>query len=155
MKIGIIVHSKTGHTYSVAVRIKEKLTSVGHTAVIEKLIPVNEVHPRAKNIQLEKNPDLSKYDALVFGAPVWAFTVSPVLKSFLLDLSSLQNKKIICFVTMGFPYSWLGGGNAISWFKKITNLKNGVICGTWIINWSNSNRENKIADIVEKSAELL
>ncbi|MDF2592532.1 MAG: hypothetical protein K0S75_1998, partial [Clostridia bacterium] len=37
MKIGIIVYSHTGNTFSVAQRLEEKLTAEGHSVKIEKV----------------------------------------------------------------------------------------------------------------------
>lgn len=38
MKIGIILHSQTGNTLSVANKLKEKLISLGHTVNLEQVI---------------------------------------------------------------------------------------------------------------------
>lgn len=71
MKVGIIIHSHTGNTLSVAERLKEKLVAVGHQATIDQVTAVNE-DPSAK-VELKTMPDTSTYDALIFGAPVrWA-----------------------------------------------------------------------------------
>jgi hypothetical protein len=42
MNIGIIVHSETGNTHSVATTLKEKLAAAGHTVSIERLKVVGE-----------------------------------------------------------------------------------------------------------------
>lgn len=42
--------------------------------------------------------DFSKYDTLVIWTPVWAFTFTPALRSFL-ETVKLANKKIILFCT--------------------------------------------------------
>ncbi len=69
MKIGIIVHSQTEHTYSVAQKLREKLLSVGHEANVERVIPVGDVAPGAKDIKFENQPDSRVYDALIFWGP--------------------------------------------------------------------------------------
>ncbi len=40
MKIGIIVYSQTGNTFSVAEKLKAKLTAAGHNVNIERLTTV-------------------------------------------------------------------------------------------------------------------
>ena len=93
MKIGIIVHSQTGHTYSVAQKLQEKLSAVGHEVNVERVTPVGEVNPGAKNIKFETLPDVNVYDALIFGAPVQAFSLSAVMKAYMDQIKSLNDKK--------------------------------------------------------------
>lgn len=150
MKIGIIVHSQSGHTLSVAQKLKDKLSVAGHAVNIEQVKPAGNAHPGVKNLQLETNPAVNTYDALIFGAPVWAFTLSPVLVTYLTQLSSLRDKKIAGFVTMGFPYSWMGGNNAIAKLKKICESKGGTVSGTGVVNWMGGHCGPKITDLVEK-----
>ena len=154
MKIGIVVHSQTGNTYSVAERLKAKLTAAGHSANIERVAPVGHAHPGIKNLQLEKRPEVGAYDALVFGAPVWAFSLSPVLATYLAQLSSLRDKKIACFVTMGFPFAWMGGNRAIAQLKEICECKGGTVCGTGVVNRMSTHREKNITNMVEKLSGL-
>jgi NAD(P)H dehydrogenase (quinone) len=148
MKIGIIVHSKTGNTHSVALKLKEKLSTAGHQVNIEKVTPAGDAHPGVKNLQLETQPEVSAYDALVFGAPVWAFSLSPVLATYLTQLSSLRNKKIACFVTMGSPFSWMGGNRAIAKMKETCESKGATVLATGIISWSSKHREKDITKVV-------
>jgi flavodoxin len=42
MNIGIVVYSRTGNTYSVALRLRDKLLELGHCANIERIAPVDE-----------------------------------------------------------------------------------------------------------------
>ncbi len=117
MKIGIVVYSQTGNTFSVAQKLQEKLSAAGHTANIERLTTVGgEVDP--KKAKIEKLPDLSGYDALVFGGPVQAFSLSQVMAGYMGQLPSLQGKKVACFVTKGLPMAMTGGNKAISQLKN-------------------------------------
>jgi NAD(P)H dehydrogenase (quinone) len=153
MKIGIIVHSQTEHTYSVAQKLREKLISVGHEAYVERVIPVGDVAPGAKDIKFENKPDSQLYDALIFGAPVHAFSLSPAMKAYLEQLPSLQNKIIACFVTKGAPFKWTGGTRAIGQMKKICNSLGGEVSGTGIIVW-NSKRDKEIDKLIDKLTRL-
>jgi NAD(P)H dehydrogenase (quinone) len=150
MKIGIIVHSQTGHTLSVAQKLQEKLTAGGHSASIEQISPVDPKQTDPKKIQIEKLPDLSKYDALAFGAPVQAFSLSPVMKVYMGQLPSLSNKKITLFTTKRLSILWTGGKQAISKMKKSCETKGGNVVGTGIIVWSGTEIEKRVADTVEK-----
>lgn len=150
MKIGIIVHSQTGHTLSIAEQLQAKLATAGHSANIEKISPVDPKQTDPKKVKIEKLPDLSPYDALVLAAPVQAFSVSPVMKVYLLQLPSLNGKKVACLVTKGLPFKWTGGNHAISQIRSAVESKGGKVVETGIIAWSGGARENRITDLVEK-----
>lgn len=154
MKIGIILYSKTGNTYSVAQKLQEKLIAEGHSVDLEKLKVESEVKPGEKNIKFENLPDIGQYDALVFGSPVQAFSLSAVMSSYLSQVASLQDKKVALLVTQQFPYPWMGGNRTINQMKKICESKGATVFGSGIINWSKSNREQKIVEVVDRLSGL-
>jgi flavodoxin len=150
MKIGIIIHSQSGHTYSVAQKLQEKLIKAGQTASIERLIPDDEKQTDAKRIHLKTIPDISKYDALVLGGPVRGFSASPAIKAYLSNIDSFKNKKVAVMVTQSFPFPKMGGNQAIALMKSACESKGAAVCDTGIINWSNWHREKMITELVEK-----
>jgi len=154
MKIGIIVHSQTGNTLSVARKLQEKLTAAGHSANIEKISPVDVKQTDIKKIRLEKLPDLSAYDAFIFAAPVQAFSLSPVMRLYLPQLPSLNDKEVACFVTKGLVFKWTGGNHAISQLKKGIESKGGKVIDTDVIVWAGAGREKAIAEVVDKFSKL-
>jgi len=154
MKIGIILYSQTGNTYSVSLKLKEKLITAGHFVDIERLKVVGEMQPGTKDIKFEKLPDAEPYDALVFGSPVQAFSLSSVMASYLTQIASLQGKKIAFLVTQFFPFPWMGGNRTVGQMKKICESKGADICGAAIVNWSNRSREKRITEVVEKLSKL-
>jgi len=93
------------------------------------------------------------YDALIFGAPVHAFSLAPAMKAYLEQITSLQNKKVACFVTKGLPFHRTGGKQAISQMKKISESKGGTVLGTGIVVWRGG-REKEIADLADKFSKL-
>jgi len=153
MKIGVIVHSQTEHTYSVAQKLKETFISAGHDVDLERIVTAGDAPPGSKNIKFENKPEVDIYDGVIFGAPVHAFSLSPAMKAYLEQIESLQNKKISCFVTKGAPFKWTGGTRAIGQMKDICKSKGGKVNGTGIIVW-NKNREKPIADLVDKFSSL-
>ena len=153
MKIGIIIYSQTEHTYSVAQKLKEKLIASDHEADLERVITSGDAPPGGKNIVFKTQPDVSLYDALIFGAPVHAFSLAPPMKAYLEQISSLQDKKVACFVTKGLPFHRTGGNQAINQIKKICESKGGIIFGTGIIVWRGG-REKKIIDLAESFNKL-
>lgn len=157
MKIGIVVHSSTGNTLSVAQKLKEKLITAGHSVYIEQLTPVggektNETN--ISNIRFEKQPDVSTYDALIFSCPVRGASMSLVLKAYLSQLVSLKNKKTACLVTEAFPFPWMGGTRAISQIKEICESKGTSILGAGIVNWMGKQREKRISDVVDMLSKV-
>ncbi|HEY9059887.1 MAG TPA: NAD(P)H-dependent oxidoreductase [Pseudobacteroides sp.] len=150
MKIGIIIHSYTGNTLSVAQKLKEKLTASGHIVNLEQVTAVNGDPKEARNVVLKDIPDTKTYDVLIFGAPVWAFSLSPIMKLYLSQVPSLQGKKIGCFVTQQLRFKLLGGNNAINKMKKACQSKGGSVYETGIVNWSHKQREAMIEEVVDR-----
>ena len=83
MKIGIIFHSKTGTTLGFGHLIGGTLREEGHQIELVDLqtdAPVNFGSVRsAPSFKVTNLPDGSKYDALLVGGPVWAFSACPAL----------------------------------------------------------------------------
>lgn len=57
--------------------------------------------------------DLNKYDTIIIGSPVWWYTITPVVRTFLKQ-NSLAGKKIVPFITNA---GWIGKS-----FKEIKEL---------------------------------
>lgn len=153
MKVGIIVHSHTGNTLSVAQRLKEVLAAAGHLVSIERVEAIDENPNAAINVKLKNIPDTSAYDILIFGAPVRGFSLSPVMKAYLAQIPTLNEKRVGCFLTQAFPHPSMGGNRAMGEFKKACEAKNGNVIQAGIVNWS-LGREKKIANILEKLGSL-
>lgn len=141
MKVGIIVHSYTGNTLSVAEKIKEELTKSGHTVNLEQVKAVDENPNSAKPVELDVIPDTAGYDALIFGAPVRGFSLSPVMKKYLSQISSLEGKTVCCYVTEGFPKPWMGGNHSVKKMVDLCTVKNGKPARTGVVNWPEKRRE--------------
>ena len=150
MNIGIIVHSHTSNTLSVAEKLKEKFMADGHLVTLEQVTAVNEDPQAAATAELKTIPDTTGYDILVFGAPVRGFSLSPVMLLYLNQLPSLQGKKISCFVTQQLPYAWLGGNRSVKQMKKAVIAKNGMVHETGVVNWSSKKREDLITDLIKR-----
>lgn len=154
MKIGIIVHSQTGNTYSIALKLQEVLTKSGNDVEVKRVSMVGGDRPENKaKIQLEDPPDVTDFDGLIFGAPVHAFNLSPAMQIYLEQLPSLENKKIALFVTKGLRFEWTGGSRAIGQMKNLCQSKGGEIVGTGIVIW-NKQRDKKIAEVMQNFAVL-
>jgi len=155
MDIGIVVHSQTGNTLSVAERLKERMTSIGHTVSLERIEPEGEVKPRDKDVKLKVTPDASVHEALVLGAPVHAFALSPVMQAYLREVPSLAGMRVGCLVTMQLPFAWMGGANALRQMRKLCEAKGAEVRGTGVVNWSRREREAQISELVEMLSDRI
>ena len=153
MRIGIVVHSQTGNTCEVAQKLQEKFLASGNDVEIMRVRMAGGDKPQGKDINIENPPDVGKYDALIFGAPVHAFSLAPAMKVYMEQIASLQDKKVACFVTKALRFNWTGGTRAIGQMKRICQDKGAVISGTGIVVW-NKQRNEKTAELVEEFSRL-
>jgi hypothetical protein len=149
MKIGIIVYSQTGNTLSVAGQLKERLIQSGHAVSLEQVSVAGGRKGGDRVFQLETRPDVAPYEGLIFGSAVEAFSLCPVLKTYLQGIGSLDGKTVGCLVTEAFPYPWLGGNHAIRQMRKLCQSKDGRVVGTAVVNWAQSRREQTTKQAVE------
>ena len=156
MKVGIVVHSHTGNTLMVAQKLKDKLLAAGHSVSLLKVSALNDEEGDAQKIRLAEKPDVSGYDAVLFGAPVRGFSLSPVMQAYLSQIGSLSGKKAACFLTQHFPHPWMGGNRAMKQMLTLCQSKGATVYGTGIVNWSNAgNREKLIQAVVGKLGVLV
>lgn len=114
MKKLVVYYSYTGNTESLVERIKEKIDcdvvkilpkveySTDYQAVVDqaKKDVENNAMPEIQDLKV----DLSLYDTIILGSPVWWYTFAPVINTFL-NNNDLANKTIIPFITNA---GWLG-----------------------------------------------
>lgn len=137
MKIIIIVHSKTGTTRKFAELIADRLKEDGHSiklVQIETDVPIKSgTVRRCKKFVITNLPDVTEYDTLLLGGPVWGFSASPVIIACINALGDLNGKKVLPFITGGFPFKFMGGKQAISLMsrnaadKKATVLPGAIV----------------------------
>lgn len=152
MKIGMIVHSQTGNTLSVAQKLQEKLSAAGHEVTLEHLKTIGEVSPGQQNVRFENVPGTEDYDVLVFGSPVQAFSLAPGMKAYMKQLPSLGGRDVALLVTQHFRYKWMGGKRAVRQLTRLCEEVGGNVCEAGIVNWSNRRREEQIVEVTERLA---
>ena len=153
MNIGIIVYSHTGHTLSVAMKLKEKLSAARHMVTLEQVQTTEPVKPGATSVDLKTKPAIDTYDALVFGAPVWGGVPAPPMTSYLEQITSLQGKKVACLVTGIFPSGW-GRNQTIARMKDVCESKGATVCGSGSVGWWSLGRKRQISKVVDSLSEL-
>ncbi len=153
MKVGIIVHSKTGNTFSVAEKLKERLTGDGTIVELRRIEPVGGEPAGIKDlsaITFEPSPEVTGFDRLIFAGPVRGFSMSPILGAYINKLPSLKNQKVDLFVTQSFPKPFLGGNQAISQMTAACTGKGAIIGKTGIVNNMSKKRQSMIEDVIER-----
>ncbi len=155
MKIGIIIFSHTGNTNILAQKLQETLSSKGYTVSLENVTQKGTKTPDNRNVQLEFSPDTDKYDMVIFGSPVWGFSLSSVMSAYLKQVTSLNNKNTICFVTKALSSTWTGGNRAVKQMKKIVTAKGANVIGTEIVFQRNIKKENELNITIEKLSNYI
>lgn len=128
MKTLILYYSYGGNTRRIAKMIQDK--TGGDIAEIETIKPytgsydavVEQGDQEVKSGFMPEikplNLDLSGYDTIILGSPVWWYTFAPAMKTFLHD-SDLTGKTIYPFATNG---GWIGRT-----FKDFEKACNGAV----------------------------
>ena len=102
MRIGIIIQSSTGNTLYVAGQLKSGLEAKGHEVFLERVTAMNEDPRTREGKQLKDAPEIGTYDILIFGAPVWGFSLSSVMFEYLTQLPAMTERRTGCFATQFF-----------------------------------------------------
>lgn len=109
MKICIIYHSESGNTRHVAQHLASACDA--HLVEITDRTPYMKLTRflvRCKKARNEEKTDIepvvvdvSDYNTLVFGSPVWAFKPTPVIHTAIDSLKGCEGKKAVAFSTHG------------------------------------------------------
>ncbi|MBN1813312.1 MAG: flavodoxin [Anaerolineae bacterium] len=153
MNICIIVYSRTGHTLSVAMKLKEKLSTAGHAVNLEQVEIAGPARLGATDVQLKTKPEIEPYDALVFGSPVQGGAMPPAMTSYLGQIASLQGKKVACLVTHLFPPG-VGANQTLNQMKEICESKGAIVCGSDDVGWPRLGLKRRTADVVDHLGRL-
>ena len=102
----------------VALKLKQVFEKHGFSVAMEEIIPVMKLkeyeYEKLPKIELENSKlDVSGYDLIVIGSPVWSFFPSPVVTTFIRKLENTKKKNFALFCTCVVQ------GNVI---KRMSNL---------------------------------
>jgi len=155
MKIGLLIHSFSGNTLSVGTRLKVHLEVQGHRVHMDQIIDANENPKSDRPVTLTHIPDINYYDIIIFGAPVRAFSLSPVMTAYLKQINCIENIKVFAYVTEGLPKPWMGGNRAIRKMISLLDTKSIKILDTAVINWSSRKKEMQIDSMLNRFSERI
>ncbi len=126
MKSAIIYYSCSGNTRKVADVLLEELKKKHEVDVIEvKVIDepdeflrqVSRAFWHKKAAIQNVNFDLSSYNLVCFGTPVWAFGPAPAVNTYLDNCIGIEGKEVVLFTTYGS-----GAGN-----ERCLNYMQGIL----------------------------
>ena len=153
MNIGIIVYSHSGHTFSVARELNERLREDGHTVTLEQLETVEPLKMSDTTAELTSFPAVEAYDAVFLACPVRGGTPAPPMRVYLEQGPSLEGKAVGCLVTGFFPAAW-GRDQTLAQMKELCESRGASIFGTGSVWWSSLRRRRQIADAVDRLSAL-
>lgn len=151
MKICIIYHSESGNTRNVA----QHIAPVFDAKMIEvcdeaSYLPLTRFLVRCKMARgEEKTPiapasaDVSEYDLVVFGSPVWAFKPTPVIHAAIDSLKGCMGKPAVAFFTHGGR-----PGQTDETFKSWIEQKGMVLVAVTGIHQNDRENEKTTQDLV-------
>lgn len=125
MKSMVIYYSYSGNTKKVAKTLVEALKAKGEVEELE-LQALDESksffgqcgrafqHKRARIADVKT--DLSGYDLVCFGTPIWAFAPTPAMNTYLDKCTGIQGKEVVLFCTYG---SGTGRDKCLDYMQKI------------------------------------
>jgi len=129
MKSAVVYYSYSGNTRKVAVGLAERLKEKGEVDILELKAQDESnsflgqckrafTHTKAKLEPI--NFDLSAYDLICFGSPVWAFGPAPAMNAYLDNVQGVQNKDVVLFTTYG---SGTGNQRCLNYMQKLLTAK--------------------------------
>jgi flavodoxin len=129
MKSAIIYYSYSGNTRKVAAILSDHLRSTGQVDMIELkcldesdtfLGQCKRAFKHTRGAIEPVNFDLSGYDRLFFGTPVWAFGPTPAMNTYLEKCGGIEGKEAVLFATYG---SGAGKGRCVDYMQRILAKK--------------------------------
>ena len=105
MNVLIAYYSKTGSTEKVAVTLQQQLEQKGHRVKLARIFPREELKAyqykkNGKELQLKQTVlNVSKFDLVVVGTPVWSFCPTPIVLSYVRKLQNTKGKRFALFAT--------------------------------------------------------
>ncbi len=130
MKALIAFYSQSGCTAVFARKILETFRNGGIECDIELIKPIGKMRPGLKDIEFKGElPDLSGYDLLLLGGPVWAMTINPPLRLWVKRFADLTGKKAALFITLGLPFAGVARG-AIKAITEVLENRDAEVLGS-------------------------
>jgi hypothetical protein len=133
--------------------IAEKFRAYNHEVDIKLLLTSGLNKPGSRNFTISNTPDeedINRYDAILFGGPVWGFKASPVIMEYLRWLKKVNGKKTLGFVTQGLPWKTLGGHQALRAMNEEMMASGGTVLPGEILQYFFGFNKRKLQEALER-----
>lgn len=154
MKSLIVYYSYTGNTANVAIALSNLLKEKGTVQIIslEAQDEAKDFFSKCKRAFLKKRAkinevtfDVSNFDLVLVGSPVWAFAPAPAVTAYLDKISGLNGKEAVAFVTYG---SGLGKKRALNFINNSLKEKGAVSVKNFSVSQLKSRESKYIKETV-------
>ena len=161
MKIAIVFYSFSINTKKACQFLKGQLSANNEVELIQLMLkePVTAFSIQCSTARKRETPelvnkdyDLSKYDFVIFASPVWAFTFTPALRTFLKLCNGLENKKTAVFLTCGAAFS---SGGALKELKTVAQEKKAVVQFSKYVKGTKTDNAKYLEDVFKDLLNLL
>ncbi|HII99522.1 MAG TPA: flavodoxin family protein [Methanoregula sp.] len=151
MKICIIYHSETGNTRHVAQHLAAacdgKLIDITETATYNRLTRFlmwcKKARGEEKTTIEPASIDVSGYDQVIFGSPVWAFKPTPAIHAAIDAVKGCEGKRATAFCTHGGR-----PGQTAEVFQKWIEARGMKCVGNASIHQDDIENEKKTKDLI-------
>ncbi len=156
MKSIIVYYSFSGNTRRAAEALADVLRKISEVDMLE-LKALDESKSffgqalrallRTKAKVETVNIDLSEYDFICMGTPVWAFGPAPAMNAYLEKCKGLNGKQAVVFTTYG---SGTGNNNCLNYMRGILHKKGIKKCESFSIEGSKTCDKNYIGSLIDR-----
>ncbi len=160
MKAVIVYYSYTGNTAKVAKILSEHIKQDGLVEVIKLalteepnafFIQAIQALSRAKAKVKTVKTDLSEYNLICLGTPVWAFGPAPAMNRYLNECKGVEGKDVILFVTYG---SGIGVRRCLDIMEKEVKSKGAKRIFRFSIQESKVNNRNLVNEVIKSTLSI-
>jgi len=146
MKLCIIYHSETGNTRHVAQHLEsvcgghlvEVYDRASYSVLTRFLLRCKKARGEELTAIEPASIDVSSYDLIAFGSPVWAFKPSPVIPAAISALTGCEGKRAVAFFTHGGR-----PGESEACVRKWVEARGMKFCGAYGFNQKEIEDEKK------------
>ncbi len=151
MAVVIVYHSETGQTRSVAEQVARRTNAIlipvydqaHYNAVTRYLVGARLARNRERALIKPAEIDVSSYEGIVVGSPVWAWHPTPAINTAINIMTGCEGKPAIVFATSGgMP------GETVQMMEEALATRGVRVQGTFHFSKKEIQEQKKIGDLV-------
>ncbi len=171
MNIGIIIYTRSGHTYEVASALMKSLQEDGHQTTLLRLVPDSEKNAppappappapaNAPTTTPTNQTDIttipttylaqpSPFDALILGSPIYSFRPAAPMRELIETAADLSATKICTYLTQGINSPAFGGPKAQQDMEDLLQAKAASPTSSHVIYWPSADKDEQILQLIK------